>query len=636
MTDYMRPDVGSDLIRIILTTFLDRPAYLVLGLVYQIFFNVATAELFSNAMIRQFYFRCQMVIGIFMLFKFSVTILEGIVDPARVTDKKNGASKIISRIISSLVILVLITPINIPSPRNEWEKQLNNNGIIFGALYSLQGRILKDNTIGKLVLGTSDETKNTETQGESLSSSANRFTSSILRGFFRINIKSKSSSDYDDTPEKNGKDPESSKKNWVCQNIEDDVLDIYYNGSPGEILTLVNYDCSQAAGKGLISSTIKKITGTADYAFAYSFIGAIGAWVISIVLIGYTVDIAIRAIKLAVLRLIAPIPIISHMHISSKESKGADSFSLWTKSIISTYVDLFIRLAVLYFAIYLVQDMLQNGIVIKVGTGLVGAISFLFIALGIFLFARQAPKFITDVLGIQGSGSNIGLASIMSAAGTLRAGGSLHDAFNSVRETADNSINAINSGKAPPGVFASYNAGRDLAARVLTGNEKATWQAMRRGRSELSREGITTSVVGDYKADMLKQQGILKALEDAREFGPDGQGNYNFRYTDADGTLHTHTFTASELNDALAEQRTKAAKAESRYNDMTAEQKRHFQQTSYHADSRGARNPYSSIRSQRRNAAHGRTPAMDNLHDNRAADYNTDNGINRQSDAPWY
>ena len=157
MVDLMPATTISDLIRTVLVTVIDRPAFLILNVVYQVFFNVATAELFSNMTVRTVYYRCQMVIGIFMLFKFAVTILEGIVDPTRITDKKQGAGKIITRIITSLVILALITPINIPKPKTEWERQLNNNGIIFGALYSLQDRILKNNTLGKLILGTLDD-----------------------------------------------------------------------------------------------------------------------------------------------------------------------------------------------------------------------------------------------------------------------------------------------------------------------------------------------------------------------------------------------------------------------------------------------------------------------------------------------
>lgn len=453
MTDYMKPGVISDLIRSVLTTIIDRPAFFILGIVYQVFFNVAETEMFSNALIRSFYYRCQMVIGVFMLFKFSVTILEGIVDPNRVTDKKSGAGKIITRIIVSLVILALITPLNIPNPSNRWEEELNNNGIIFGALYSLQSRILENNTIGKLVLGTQDDREETN---KSNADSANEFSATIVKGFIRYNL----------VPEEKRKTPDFSKgeeyedypENLMCDiSSDDDVAKIYNKGSnPQEIISLVNLECSQSDGKSLFSSasaSLKKLTGTGNYIFAYSPIGGVAAYVISIVLILYTVDVAIRAIKLAILRLIAPIPIISHMSISSKESKGADSFSTWINSLTTTYLELFIRLAILYFVIFLINDMLRNGIMINTGGGVIGAVAFIFIIIGLFIFARQAPKFIQDALGVKSS-PGIGVTLAAAGLGTLAGGGDRSAVFDNMRSAARA---AQNGGKDPgEGQFKTY------------------------------------------------------------------------------------------------------------------------------------------------------------------------------------
>lgn len=455
MTDYMKPGVISDLLRTVLTTIIDRPAFFILGVVYQVFFTVAEAELFSNALIRSFYYRCQMVIGVFMLFKFSVTILEGIVDPNRVTDKKNGAGKIISRIVVSLVILALITPLNIPNPSNKWEEELNNNGIIFGALYSLQNRILENNTIGKLVLGTQDDkttTKNSNT------SAANKFSSAILKGFIRYNIVPEAKRKTPDF--KKGENYEDIPENLMCDiDIKNDATAKIYNSeeaNPQEIISLVNLECSQANGKSLFpsaASAFKKITGTGNYIFAYSPIGGIAAYIIAIVLILYTIDVAIRAIKLSILRLIAPIPIISHMSISAKESKGADSFSTWINSLTTTYLELFIRLAILYFVIFLINDMMGNSIEIRLGGGIIGVVAFIFIIIGLFFFARQAPKFIQDALGVKAS-PGIGVTLAAAGIGTFMGGGDKKDIFDNVMEA---SRTVQNGGKDPgKGQFRTY------------------------------------------------------------------------------------------------------------------------------------------------------------------------------------
>ena len=635
MTDYMSASTIGDLIRLIMS-IIDRNAYFILSIAYQIFFNVATAELFSNALVKDFYYRCQLIIGVFMLFKFAVTILEGIVDPNKATDKKAGAGKIVSRIITSLVILALITPINIPNPRNEWERQLNNNGIIFGALYSLQNRILSNNTIGKLVLGTTEteenNNNNTSVTGETATAS-NRFASSILRAFLRINLEP----DKSKWKTEEGKDPEYFNENRACPNMSNKVLNIYKNpdANPQELLTLVNVDCETASGSGLASlwGSIKKLAGAGTYAFAYNFLlSGISALIIAIVLIGYTVDIAIRAIKLAVLRLIAPIPIISHMSISAKEAKGEDTFSLWTKAVISTYIDLFTRLIIIYFVIYLIQDMLQNGIVIRTGTGIVGAISFVFIVIGLFLFARQAPKFIRDVLGIQGTGSNIGLSAILGSAGAIRQGGTLRDALWASQDAVDNNINAYNSGKAAPGLGMTYNAGRDLAAQIITGNDKMTARAMARGRGMLSSEGITPAIAGEYKDDMYLQKNILQAMEDAQskgyeENGPH-QGEYavNYKTKDQNGNeiYRTKYINKDDWAEAIARQRDRTTQAESTYNDMKAEQQKYGQTVGYREKARGRKHPYLSARRQRQNAANHTSTMGENWHDNTAADFNRD------------
>lgn len=618
MVDLMPATTISDLIRTVLVTVIDRPAFLILNVVYQVFFNVATVELFSNVTVRTIYYRCQMVIGIFMLFKFAVTILEGIVDPTRITDKKQGAGKIITRIITSLVILALITPINIPNPANKWEEQLKNNGIIFGALYSLQDRILTNNTLGKLILGTLEDS---DAKNNSVAEAGSQFAKSIAQSFIRYNLKSGT---LDPPPD--GREYEDVISNRVCT-TDSDVEDKYNNGNTQEILSLVNLECSAQNG-GNLSSTLKKVFGGAQYVFAYSPIGGICAYIISIILIGFTVDIAIRAIKLAVLRLIAPIPIISHMNISAKESKGADSFSLWVKSLTTTYLDLFIRLAVLYFVLALIQQMISpGGVRIKLGTGLPGALAFVFVVIGLLLFARQAPKFLQDALGLQGTMSNIGLSAILSGAGALRQGGTFQDALWAGRDSVDNNINAINSGKAPPSVGMAYNAGRDLAAQIITGNDKMTARAMARGRGRLAQMGITPNIAEKYKDSMKLQKNILQGLEDAQHAGPvkdkngNSRGYYNVTYADASGGIHTTQVREADMAARLTEQRGRAAKAESAYNDIKAEQQKYGQTVGYREEKRGRTHPYRSARSQNRRP----TTMPDNWYDNTANEFNTDN-----------
>ena len=378
---------------------------------YQIFFNVASAELFTNETVKNFYGRVQLILGVFMIFKLAVSIVKGIVNPDTFVDKKEGFGNIIYRIMFSLVMLTIIAPINIPNARNEYEIQLNNNGLLFGTLYSLQNRILSNNTLGRLILGTNDGGNTVQTGGsnknqtQKLQQSANLFTSTILKGFIRINLK-------------DGATDETKSANWMCKDLDEDTKKIYTDlyADPELVIGLTSKKCD-ADDASLIA---KVFNSNQRYMFAYrGLISAIVGGVFVYILLNFTIDIAVRAIKLAILRLLAPIPIIAYIDPSGEKQ----AFSSWTKLLTSTYLDLFLRLAIIYFVIFLVEDITKNGLVINQATGIVGILTYIFIFLGLFIFAKQAPKFIKQVFGMKDDGGKMfgGLGEALGVAGGVGA-----------------------------------------------------------------------------------------------------------------------------------------------------------------------------------------------------------------------
>jgi len=458
--------VLSDAIRSILS-FLDRPAYLLLGLVYQLFFNVASADLFSNGTILAFYKRVQLIIGVFMMFQLAMTILKGIVNPDTFTDSKTGGAALIKRIAISLILLTVLVPINIPGAKNEWERQLNNNGLLFGALYSLQHRILDNNTLGRLILGTNDSAESfTESdpndKDSSLAKSSRIFTSTVLKGFYRINLIEEENRKHED-----GKDDAIFNENRVCKDIDDEVLAAYtrLDADPGEIISMVNITCDKDESLlGLIpglGDVYKKLSGKTMYVFAYTgFISMIVAFVFVFILLSFTIDVAVRAVKLAVLRLLAPIPIISYM--DPKGGKDA-TFNAWVKTLTSTYLDLFIRLSVVYFIIFLIQDMIVHGIVINTGSGILGVFSMILIWIGLFIFAKQAPKFIKDVLGLKNDPGKL-FGGFGELAGAAAVGAGAIGSFNAARQGSR--MADITNKKDANSIL---NRGKHLAAGILGG-----------------------------------------------------------------------------------------------------------------------------------------------------------------------
>ena len=410
MTDNTVANIWGDIIRTIYR-LLDTVVYWLLGLMYQIFFNVASAELFTNETVKNFYGRVQLILGVFMIFKLAVSIVKGIVNPDTFVDKKDGFGNIIYRIMFSLVMLTIIAPINIPNARNEYEIQLNNNGLLFGTLYSLQNRILSNNTLGRLILGTNDGGNTVQTGGsnknqtQKLQQSANLFTSTILKGFIRINLK-------------DGTTDETKSANWMCKDLDEDTKKIYTDlyADPELVIGLTSKKCD-ADDASLVA---KVFNSNQRYMFAYrGLISAIVGGVFVYILLNFTIDIAVRAIKLAILRLLAPIPIIAYIDPSGEKQ----AFSSWTKLLTSTYLDLFLRLAIIYFVIFLVEDITKNGLVINQATGIVGILTYIFIFLGLFIFAKQAPKFIKQVFGMKDDGGKMfgGLGEALGVAGGVGA-----------------------------------------------------------------------------------------------------------------------------------------------------------------------------------------------------------------------
>ena len=615
MTDNSTANTLGDLGRLI-QQLMNWGVYVLLAGMYQVFFNVASAQLFETETIKNFYGRVQLIIGVFMVFKLAVSILQGIMDPDKFMNPKEGFGNFITRVVVALALLTVIVPINIPDVENanSFEKYLNNNGLLFGTLYSLQDRILSNNTLGRLILGTTDNATNTESpdttgmteaeiQQQKLTRSSRIFTSTILKAFLKINLL---------PPEVRENDDETNKENWYCgSNLDDDGKNAIksYQQLDVDPTTLLSMEVLTADCKVNDSifdhlrnavSWIPVLGGFVEntrYVFAFNWLAsAIVGIVFLIILIGFTIDIAVRSIKLAVLRLLAPIPIISY--IEPKSSKDGGMFSSWVKALTSTYLDLFLRLAIVYFVIFLIQDMIANGIIINETGGLVGGFSIIFIMLGLFFFAKMAPKFIKDALGLKGSMSNIGLSGILAGAGAIRQGGTIFEAGEAMNDATRAQVQAYNHGKQAPELGESWNSGRDYAAKILTGDQNMSGRRMSRGAHHLKRMGITTPYAENLKTQMYDAQDFAAQTKDQYDRYNEGtltgneravlQNELNGAITNYEnqGYDHREAFRRA-LQDRMFTAQTDAGKAKSKYEKVEGMQKQYGQARSYEAQFEG-------------------------------------------------
>lgn len=534
--DLATPNVVQNALRSILMT-LDHVVYWCIGVVYNILFNISETTIISSDTLKAFYGRVQLILGVIMIFKISVSLLQYVINPEAFSDKKKGIGQVITRIVTMLAMLTAIIPLNIPlSAEDETNKTynyyLNQNGLLFGTMFSLQHRILKQNTIAKLVLGNTEnsftvtDSDNTEyeTDFSENSNAGEAVAAYVLKSFFRINVKDELSGDNIDNQDNYFCDANKKVNNashlggvltfsgaavgTIIAPGLGTVIGAGVGAAANGIYRLFKWADADNAGTyyndwvntNNISTLAEMVNINCDSRYLFSYfpvISTVCGVLLLLVFATTCLDVAIRALKLAILRLIAPIAIISYIDPKSAE-KGA--FSNWVKLLISTYLDLFLRLAIIYFVMFIVMEIIHGGLELPLGNGVIGLLSTVVIIIGLFYFARQAPKFITDALGLKGMMSWSGLSSVLAGAGTLRAGGNFSDAFDAVRGTAKTEADAFNQGKKAPGMFQNYSQAKDNVAKIKTGDNSMTYSRMRKNGKKLDAMGMSNERADEIHA----------------------------------------------------------------------------------------------------------------------------------------
>ena len=113
---------------------------------------------------------------------------------------------------------------------------------------------------------------------------------------------------------------------------------------------------------------------------------------------------AVRSVKLGFLQLIAPIPILSN---AIPGPKGKEMFKKWYTNCISTYLGLFLKLIVFYFAVYLIGLVGASGFYSASGMSQSTSPNILgkiFVILGVLMFVNQLPQLISDITGAKMDG----------------------------------------------------------------------------------------------------------------------------------------------------------------------------------------------------------------------------------------
>ena len=272
--------------------------------------------------------RIYVIVGIVVLFKVLMSLISYLANPDKLTDKEQGAGKLVTRIVTSLILLIAVPQ------------------IVFPMLDRLQGPLLE--TVSKVIMGNNINTSN--------AGFGDTMALSLFTTFFTSNDKCESSEAVNST------------MNTILE------LPILATEACPSDKNLYRYDFFM-----FISTTFYLIV------------------VVLLLIIG--IDLAIRSFKLLVLKILAPIPILSY--ISPKSAKEG-MFASYVKLFSTTWLDLFIKFAVIYLGFAFIQAIIDGELVVNVASGLITTgLGSVFLIIGAIIFMFQAPKFIKKALNLR-------------------------------------------------------------------------------------------------------------------------------------------------------------------------------------------------------------------------------------------
>ena len=349
---------------------IDSVIYHFAAMCYQLFIYLASARIFDDEFFSNFANRIYVILGVFMLFYLAYALLISLIDPDKLQKETAGIAK---NLVISLVLLGFL-----PS--------------IFSYAYRLQNYILSSNLLGALILGQDiveiDDTgyvdsnqfnngSNDESDPNGMITFGDTLAFTVMNVFINpdnYNVAFDGRNDF----------------NWL--DYKKNVL-LYgnYDGLGGLASSITSSEIMvyKSGDNGNTSETIKD---SVKYSVLISTAVGIG---LIYILLTFTLDLGVRVFKLAFLQLIAPIPIIMRI-IPSK--KG--TFDKWLKMSLATYLEVFIRVGIMYIAVYFINAFFNGNRFLELWkSGMIGKFAVVVLIFSILTFAKQVPKIISEALG---------------------------------------------------------------------------------------------------------------------------------------------------------------------------------------------------------------------------------------------
>lgn len=350
----------------------DTVAYTLVSVSYRIFLAVSELDLFGGgtagaALYEIFTKKMYLVLSVVMLFIFAYELILLLINPDGDGTKKTTG--LLKDFVISIALVVFLP-------------------VVFKYMTVFQLHVIKNNTIGALVLGTAPTSSNTaETAyGDSIGMvvlmAFYHPQGAGYESFFETTGEFKGIDQAVTDCEAGGKASHDTCQSWA------EALDKWNTKMQNSGLVFAGLnDITYNAG---LINTLGDSDGSEYMWILCTGCGILVAWFF----ISYAIDLGTRAVKLGVLEIISPIPVMFNAIPKMKKS-----FETWKGELIKTYVELFIRLAIIFFIVKLctlvpefVEIIFKDPITGVKGDPFVKAITMVVLILGLLKFAKEAPE----------------------------------------------------------------------------------------------------------------------------------------------------------------------------------------------------------------------------------------------------
>lgn len=366
--------------------FLDSLVYALVNLAYQVFLAVSQARIFNDSSFVNLATRVYIVVGVIALFLVAYALLTAIINPDNATKGDTSLGKIIPNIAMAILGIALVPT-------------------IFSYAYRVQNAILCNNVIPRLLLQNDVEDVNTENVGAEMSSLLFETffypidtNSSNTNNMSNINSNMNNSDNYNDIASR------------IVSEDGNNLLEAYEAARGGDFFyTIFN--------PFILNIVVRNEIGY------WPLVSTIAGGFCVYVMVSMAIDMALRAIKLAYLQLLAPLPILTIIIPGQKKV-----FQNWLKKTTSCFLEVFIRVFIIVFVAYLMRylpNIFTNDSIWSTQCGSPGFMVKLFVRalliIGICGFMKQAPKLLTDIMGIDSKGFKLGIKDKLAENGAFQA-----------------------------------------------------------------------------------------------------------------------------------------------------------------------------------------------------------------------